>query len=404
MLRYQMTALTLLSLSCFGARLMAQQTAKPTEGLQISGYIQLYHQVGQQDARLSVGTQREGDAESFSRLGVRRGRTKLSYTRGIATGVLQMDLTERGLGLKDAYIRLALPFLERSAIQAGVFDRPFGHEIGYSSSRRESPERSLITRTLFPDERDLGVMLSLKARDGSPWESLRLDAGLFSGQGIKSDVDSRMDFIGRLSGQHKFSPDLQIGLGLSLYYGSMYQTSPELYYMSGSGFTGEDKPEHVGGYARRSYVGIDAQLVWRHALGKTELRGEWITGQQPSSTTSSRSPNGNLHAGAMYLRPVSGGYALLTQGVGRTPLSLVAKYDWYDPNTALRGNEVGIMHSSEVDLAYQTLGLGAMYQLSEALRLTLYAEQVSNERSNRLSKYQSDRKDNRLTLALLYKF
>lgn len=313
-------------------------------------------------------------------------------------------MTERGVGVKDVFLKVALPFMGQSFLQAGIFDRPFGHEISYSSSRRESPERSLITPTLFPNERDLGVMLSLSGKQGSPWQSIRLDAGLFAGQGLQADVDSRLDFIGRLSSMHKLASSLEIGLGTSLYYGSVYQSTPQLYRMQGSRFQLDEKPEYIGSYARRSYWGIDAQLSYQNPLGKTELRGEFITGQQPSSEMSNKSPNGSLQTTAMYLRPISGGYALLTQGIGHTPLTCFARYDWYDPNTNVSGNEVGAGGSTEADICYRTLGLGAMYQLSDALRLTLYGEQVWNETTNQLSKFSSDRKDKRLTISLLYRF
>lgn len=381
-----------------------EKKAKATEGLKISGYVQMYYQTGQKESKLNVGGKQENSAEGYSRLGVRRGRAKITYGKGIATGVLQLDMTEKGVGVKDVYLKMSLPFLGQSSIQAGIFDRPFGHEISYSSSRRESPERSLITPTLFPNERDLGVMLSLSGKKGSPWQAIRLDAGLFAGQGIKTDVDSRLDFIGRLSGKHKFSSSVEAGLGTSLYYGSVYQTTSQLYRMQDSRFVLEDKPEHIGAYARRSYLGIDAQITWRNPLGRTELRGEFITGEQPSSATSNKSPNGSLQTTAMYLRPISGGYALLTQGIGRTPLTLFTRYDWYDPNTALSGNEVGTGGSTEADISYRTLGLGAMYQISDALRLTVYGEQVWNEQTSQISKLSKDLSDNRLTIALLYKF
>ena len=47
---------------------------------------------------------------------------------------------------------------------AGVFNRPFGHEIGYSTSGLESPERATIIQYFFPDERDLGAMLTLRLK------------------------------------------------------------------------------------------------------------------------------------------------------------------------------------------------------------------------------------------------
>lgn len=106
----------------------------------------------------------------------------------------------------------------------------------------------------------------------------------------------------------------------------------------------------------------------------------------------------------MYLKPISGGYVLLAQSLGRSPITLFAKYDWYDPNTALRRNDIGRTHSTEADIAYQTLGLGARYQCSKAISITLYAEQTTNEKTHQLARFSQDREDNRLTLALLYRF
>lgn len=379
-------------------------TVQAQDGLKVSGYWQLYYQLGERDAKLSVGDKRESSTDSYARLGIRRGRTKLSYSKGKATGVLQLDFTEHGVELKDAYLRLALPALGGSSLQAGVFDRPFGHEISYSSSRRESPERALITTTLFPNERDLGFMLTLTGGKGSAWNKLRLDAGLFAGQGIKRDVDSRLDFIGRLSTEHRLSDNWYLGGGASWYYGAVYQTTPELYRIHGGSWSLDNRADNVGQYATRSYLGLDMQLRWTSPLGQTQLRGEWIWGQQPGSSTSSKSPNGSLQTSAMYLRPFSGGYAVLSHSLGRSPLSLFAKYDWYDPNTVLAGDAIGTSFSSEADLAYQTLGLGALYQVTQAIRVTLYGELVYNEKTQQIERFAQDRRDNRLTLALQYKF
>lgn len=381
-----------------------EQKQKRSDALWLSGYVQGVYQTGEEDALLSVGAKGEQAGERYSRIGVRRARLKLNYDKGLSSAVFQVDFTERGIGLKDAYFKLSLPFSRASSVQAGIFDRPFGYEIRYSSSRRETVERSRIMPELFPNERDLGVMLSLRADKGSRWHILKLDAGLFAGQGLKPDVDSRLDFISRLSAEGRLSRGLELSGGVSLYYGGVYQTTSELYRMQGNAYIREDKPQHIGAYVRRSYFGLDAQLVWYNVLGRTQVHAEWIAGQQPSTATSHRSPNGSLQTTAMYLRPIEGGYVLLTQGISKSPLSLFVKYDWFDPNTRLAGHNVGKQYSTEADLAYRTLSLGAMYQLTDALRLTFCAEQVWNEQSSNLPKFVHDRKDNRLTLATLYRF
>ena len=49
------------------------------------------------------------------------------------------------------------------------------------------------------EERDLGARITLQAPKTSPWNILKLDVGLFAGNGIKSEIDNHKDFIGQLS-------------------------------------------------------------------------------------------------------------------------------------------------------------------------------------------------------------
>ncbi len=101
---------------------------------------------------------------------IRRGRVKFAYEGKLSQFVLQIDATEKGVALKDAYINFKDPWLQMFTLQAGVFDRPFGFEVHYSSSMRESPERARITQTLFPQERDLGAMLTIQPRKESRFQ------------------------------------------------------------------------------------------------------------------------------------------------------------------------------------------------------------------------------------------
>ena len=129
---------------------MQSEAIKRLQRLKISGYIQGQYQWGQESASLKVGSANEDMEESFNRIGIRRGRIKFAYEEGIASGVLQLDITEKGVGVKDAYFSIKDPWLKTGSLKIGVFDRPFGNEISYSSSRRESPERSAVFQTLFP--------------------------------------------------------------------------------------------------------------------------------------------------------------------------------------------------------------------------------------------------------------
>ncbi|MDO4780253.1 MAG: hypothetical protein Q3992_04425, partial [Bacteroides sp.] len=150
-----------------------ESTTSGLKKLKVGGYFQAQYQHGDKDASLRVGNKNEAKEDSFNRFGVRRGRVKFTYDEKFLQGVFQLDITEKGVGIKDAYLKLKTGKNVEAGLQAGVFDRPFGHEISYSSSRRESPERSMIFPVLFPNERDLGVMFGLDIKKVLPVDLLQ---------------------------------------------------------------------------------------------------------------------------------------------------------------------------------------------------------------------------------------
>jgi phosphate-selective porin len=374
--------------------------------LKITGYIQTQYQYGEKDASLKVGSANENPEESFNRIGIRRGRIKFSYEESIATGVFQLDITEKGVGIKDAYLDVKDPWMNSLHFKAGVFDRPFGNEISYSSSRRESPERSTLFQTLFPEERDLGAALVIQAPKTSPWSILKLEAGLFAGNGIKPETDSRKDFIGHLSAAKTIGSDIAFGGGVSYYNGGVYQGTENVYTMNGKEFTLNADASNKGKYAKREYVGFDGQFsLITASTGTTQLRAEYLFGQQPGVAGNSKSPNAaTLPAADTYIRNFTGGYVIFIQDIGTTPLSAVLKYDWYDPNTKVSGNEIGENKTSKADLSYNTFGFGALWKINNSLRLQAFYEIVSNETTDNITSMNNDLKDNLFTLRLQYKF
>jgi len=374
--------------------------------LKISGYIQGQFQWGDEASSLKVGSANENPEKSYNRFGIRRGRLKFTYETGVASAVFQLDVTEKGVGFKDAYLNLRDPWIKSLQMRAGVFDRPFGYEISYSSSRRESPERSTIFQTLFPDERDLGAMLVLQAPESSPWSVLKLSGGLFSGNGIKQETDNRKDFIGHLSAAKQWDK-VSFGGGVSYYNGGVYQGTANVYKMNGSTFTLNDNVTNTGKFAKREYIGFDLEFSVKSPLGKTQLHGEYLFGQQPGTDKSTKSPNAStLPSGDTYIRDFSGGYVMLVQGLGRSPVAIVAKYDWYDPNTKVSKNDIGLSDSNtgKTDISRNTLGIGALWNINSDIRLTAYYEFNGNEKSNNIAGFGKNIKDDVFTLRLQYKF
>lgn len=376
----------------------------------VSAYIQGQYQYGQEDASLKVGDTNEHEDKGFNRIGIRRGRLKFEYNDGIGTGAVQLEANDRGVSFRDLYIGIKDPWTKRSQLMAGVFNRPFGYEIGYSTSGLESPERATIIQYFFPDERDLGAMLTLRTKEESPLNFLRLDAGLFAGNSINRETDSRKDFIGRLGAEKPIGKWGKWGLGVSYYNGGVYNPTATAYELKNKQFIEVDKGK-VGTYMKREYIGLDAQFSYLTSWGTTTLRAEGLLGTQPGIAASSRSPNTgtrpeNFPENALFKRPFIGYFFYLVQDIGTSPFSAVLKYDAYDPNTKLKGNEIGIENSntSKTDLAQSTFGIGGLYRFNKHIRVQAYYEFNFNEKSDFVNGYEKDRKDNVLTVRLQYKF
>jgi phosphate-selective porin len=394
--------------------------------LKISGYLQAQYQIIETPGAKSFAG---GDfsAATDNRFMVRRGRIKFAYDSYLTKYVLQFDVTEKGLAIKDAYLNVLDPYLNAFSITAGVFNRPFGYEIPYSSSVRESPERSRFTQTLFPGERDLGAMLTFQMPKTSPLNFLKIDAGFFSGNGTNPEFDKKKDFIGRIGiARATTKENIKFGLGFSYYNGGIYQgmVTPALPAKPRAAQTYELKTvgdtvsfvkivgdSIVGSFHKRSYFGIDGQFTIETPLGLSTIRGEYIAGEQPGTSSSTTSPTNAIPASDTYLRKISGAYVYFVQSFTGTRLSVVAKYDIYDPNTGISGDQIGLKSktgktsaSTAGDIKYNTLGLGLIYAYTPNIKFTAYYDMVKNETSKNLAGYTSDIKDNVWTLRLQYKF
>lgn len=378
---------------------------KNTEKIVITSYIQAQYQNGEPEANLKVGAPNINSSENFNRIGIRRGRINTKFTKGISTGVFQIDITEKGLAIKDAYLKLQLPFTYNSTITVGVFNRPFGHEISYSTSQSESPERSLINHNLFPDGRDLGVKVSIQAPSSSSFNFLSLNAGLFAGNGIKLETDNRRDFIGQIVFNNKFNKTFELNGGISLYNGSVYQGSNKIYYSYGNGFNIDSNAYNKGEYTKRKYYGLDIQTIISTKIGNTKLFAEYIWGMQPGAKNNSKSPNApTLPNTDVYLRKFNGAYITLVHELKKVPLATVVKYDFYDPNTQVQKNNLGLNNTSIGDVSYYTIGAGLIWAVNKNIKITGYYDWVKNETSKNLSNYNVDKTDNVFTLRIQYKF
>lgn len=393
--------------------------------LKISGYVQGQFQIAEQPG---IKSYEGGDFSPISdkRFMVRRGRVKVAYETEITQFAIQIDATEKGVSLKDAYASFREPWLKMFGLTAGVFNRPFGYEVIYSSSLRESPERGRMSQILFPGERDLGAMLTINPWKTSRFSGIKLDAGLFSGNGINPDFKEMKDLIAHLtytgSTKNEF---FKYGVGISYYNGGVYQGTKKIYTMQTlqdgetMGFAVDSTATNKGQYAKREYYGADLQLTFAFPFGITQLRGEFIMGQQPAYDGSgSTSTNDATFVKTpptkdTYIRKFNGAYFYFVQNIMQSKFGVFAKYDWYTPNTEVSGDNIKPTYTfegaskktylSSADVKYTTLGFGANFKMTENIKLTGYYAIVRNE-GTMIDGYYTDVKDNVFTLRLQYKF
>ncbi|MFB6457531.1 porin [Chitinophaga sp. Hz27] len=392
------------------------------DALRFSGYIQPQFQaISQRGAKSYAG----GDflPQVDNRWTLRRGRIRVDYERynkqdmPVVQFAFQFDGTERGVFIRDFYGRFFETKFNVLSLATGMFARPFGYEVNLSSADRETPERGRMSQILMKTERDLGGMVSFEPRrKDHPLYFLKIDAGLFNGQGLTgpSDFDSHKDFIGRIGFKPIFLNKRKwlLSGGASVLYGGMQQFTNVIYKMDGAAFKVDSAVTNAGEIAPRHYYGADMQLKIPNGPNKgwTQFRAEYIRGKQTATQFSAETP-GIIPLDAagkyapLYIRNFDGAYLYFIQNLGSLKHQVVVRYDWYDPNKDVKGTQVGAPGSgtTEADIRYNTLGVGYLYYADEHLKFTVYYDWVKNE-STLLPNYTKDVRDNVLTCRVQYRF
>ncbi len=380
--------------------------------LKITGYMQPQWQyIDSAGAPSVAGGDFSNGSPYYSRIMLRRGRFKFTYENNNAVMMINTDITEKGLFMRETYIKVTDPWTKMFSITAGLLQDQFGFELTQSSSERETPERARYNQTLFPTERDLGIFGTFKASKTSPLNGLKFDAAMMNGSaGVASEFDSHKDFTGRLSyvGGTK-NEKIIFGIGGSYYYGG-YRIGTVKDYNSATlpnsdkGFEFASDTANYNRVARREYMCFDGQLSLDWLIGITTIRVEYIQGQQPGTDKSTRSL-GAAPTSAIYHRDFDGAYAYFIQNLGQSKFQVVAKYDWYDPNVNVSGAEIGkkSTNTKVADIRFDTYTFGATYRFHTNVKLMVFYDMVTNE-STAIKGYTRDIKDNVVTVRMQYKF
>ena len=407
-----------------------EEFEKKANKLKVTGWVQAQFQVAEARGQSSYdgGNFSTGQYDRFM---IRRGRVKFTYTQNLSQYVLQFNATERGVNLVEIFAKVTDPWTKSISLTGGVMNRPFGFEIQQSSADRETPERSRYVQMLLPHERDLGAMLTFQPVKESKLHGLKIDAGIYSGNGIYVpgtgstgstgsttaagliDTDNYKDFMGRAYFKRSFKEEkYTLGIGASHYNGSIAYQNENVYNHietdnsgkklwiaeNSSGFTGKRAP--------RIYSAGELQFTMKTAIGTTTLRGEYIMGTQSGSLSDSRSPNIVTYNGnETVIRKFNGGNLYLVQRIGKTKHELVAKYEWYDPNTQLSSEDfvVGTSFKS-AELKYQMLGIGYVNHWDENVKFMIYYNIIKNESAAGINGFEKDKLDNVFTVRLQYRF
>jgi len=451
----------------------SQNNSDTLNKLKISGYLQFQYQhffVGD-----SLGSTPQHFAKYYggdfineinqNRFTIRRGRIKITHEANNAKANLSFDITEKGFEVKDLNLKYSEKYLNAFSLTAGLFYRPFGNELSYSSSLRESPERARVIQTTLPKERDLGLMLTFKMPKEYFLNILQIDAALVNGNGAAVETDNYKDFIGRLQintpenfkkisfscgvsyykgyVNHVYEPVDTISTNVSKkYYIYKFEEITDSLYGTYKAFVVDTLTNRESGMygtkILREYFSIDAQLKAKTVFGEIEIRGEYMWGTQPSFVYTNSfdkpsviyndiytdSPTGPvtgvawpIHKVPQPYRPVkvdskeiphntmirkfNGGYIYFIQNILETNHQIVIKYDWYDPNTEIKGNEISTdyifdttdslatTYISPADLKYTTWGFGWNWKITENVKLMLYYERVINEKA-KIKAYEGD--------------
>ena len=384
----------------------------------ITGYIQtewLHY-----DLRTDENDRAIFNEERKNLFQIRRGRLKGTHkTDDGIKGVFQLDFTERGVGIKDAYV--TIPVIDTGVLdfQAGLFNRP-NFEVAYSSSRRESPERSQVVRALYPGERGLGFMFTLNPLTSSSLNP-ELQVGLFNGRATKPENDAFKDITARLTFDIPTGEDSRVDLSLGgLYYISGLKQIDDTLLISENGSDAFEVSEASGsnaGYGNRSHMGVEMQLnLDLLPFGETTIRGEYLLGQAPFAANRVRQDivvveqndsiqlldTVDVSVPTLRLRNVGGYYVYFVQELG-DHLNLVAKYDVFDRNTDLAGTEV----TTSADRSSSILGLGLFadfgpVRLTGYYEMPSYADQEARYRDENGVLHTGDLKDNKTTIRFQY--
>lgn len=387
-----------------------QEQVDKLSKLRISGYMQVqYEMYNYQDVPSGTGSLqlKPGTSETNVPLTtnivdvsnafvIRRARIKFTYQpiEGVIF-VLQPNFSFSAVTLKDAYVQFNDPWINTFQLWVGQFNRP-DYEVEFSSRDRIIFERSRMSGILYPQERDLGAKIA--ANFNTQYEiPLNIELAFFNGNfgegqitNQVTDVDGQKDVMLRAYYSLNFK-DLGLGVdfGASGYYGK------NLVFVAGNFSDVNNNPftANVGDKLDKQWIGTELQVFY-DVLGGFALKAEYnfgtISGEANATNVLNNNPGFNFSG----VRDFIGYYATLEKNFG-TKYQAAVRYDSWDPNRRLSGNNVTVAP----DLKVHTWSLAFDYFFTTNTKIGLGYSLPINETSSTVGGiYNDDIKNNTTTL------
>ena len=356
--------------------------------LKFGGYIQPQYQHIESAKGYGVSPYNPDDIIK-DRFYLRRARVKFRYESEFAGFVIETDYNNKGFKITDAYVRLTDPWTKIFTIKAGSFNRPV-YEVEYSSSKRESPERSKITRLLYPGERDLGFSLVVKPKD-----LFQLDIAAFNNtyeemyhQFIPNFGNYPFYYMISLKKDFLLGDKSALTLGVNTRLGNITANTNKVILPENGVDIIDSTSYQVGDGLSRSWYGVEGQyfLDW---LTGVKIAASYMWGNnvdQPSE-------DGSV---PLRMRKFSGWYVYFIKNIGYD-WKAVVKYDTYNPNTAINANDI----KETGDLSVGNLGFGIHNYTFSNFRLTLWYDMYSRQTT---VAFPTDPNDSQITFRAQMKF
>lgn len=400
--------------------------------IKISGYVQGQYQHFESPSLEST---------SSNYFSIRRARFKVVYEAldGVKF-VLQPDFVPGAFSIREAYAVLNDRWTKSFSLWAGKFNRP-NYEVEYSSSQLDVLERAMVIRTLYPGEYAIGAKLEfnplnvpihmqLAMFNGADGLTINNSAGANMNTVENRDFDNFKDIMARVYYNFTLGNFGGLDIGAHGYFGSLKSfTTATL----SSDYTTVE-PIGFGEPVKRNWFGGEFQL-FADVLGGMSLKGEYISGKNASIGYAPVAADGSKPAVpgvTNFQHNFTGYFVYFIKNLGKQN-QFAFRYDYYDPNTDLTGEEIGItkytptdptMYKSRTsgknDLAYNTFSFALHHYFDEHIRVSLAYEIVNNEKVGTMSKvvdnyqdaygkplvvdYSNDINQNVLTLRVQAKF